>query len=130
MIGGYFLGPSASGQAVFYFSNRSEQVDVAKYLNALWKGRRARSPSIKEIHAVFEYWRPAAIVVVASPRSPAVRVLTQLFGRPASHVGEVFSWRLALLRLLARSSDGQSLKRVPRANLLGHAIAAPISRRV
>jgi hypothetical protein len=93
LIGGYFLGPSASGQAVFYFSNRSEQADVAKYLNALWKGQRPRSPSIKEIHAVFGYWRPAAIVVVASPRSPAVRVLTQLFGGPASHVGEVFSWR-------------------------------------
>jgi hypothetical protein len=94
MIGGYFLGPSASGQAVFYFSNRNEQTDVARYLNALWKGQRPRSPSIKEIHAVFGYWRPAAIVVVASPRSPAVHVLTQLFGRPTSHVGEVFSWRL------------------------------------
>jgi hypothetical protein len=97
LIGGYFLGPSASGQAVFYFSNRSEQADVAEYLNALWEGRRARSPSVKEIRAVFGYWRPAAIVVVASPRSPAVRVLTQLFGRPTSHVGQVFSWRLALL---------------------------------
>ena len=95
LIGGYFLGPSASGQAVFYFSNRNEQTDVAKYLNALWKGQRApASPSIKEIHAVFGYWRPAAIVVVASPQSPAVHVLTQLFGRPTSHVGEVFSWRL------------------------------------
>jgi hypothetical protein len=94
MIGGYFLGPSASGQPVFYFSNHSEQTDVASYLNALWKGQQPRGPSLTEIHAVFAYWRPAAIVVVASPRSPAVRVLTQLFGRPATHVGGVFSWRL------------------------------------
>jgi hypothetical protein len=95
MIGGYFLGPSPSGQPVFYFSNRNEQTDVARYLNALWKGhQRPPGPSIKEIRAVFGYWRPAAIVVVASPPSPAVRVLTQLFGRPTSHVGEVFSWRL------------------------------------
>jgi hypothetical protein len=94
MIGGYFLGPSATGQPVFYFSNHNEETDVARYLNALWKGQQPRGPSIKEIHAVFGYWRPAAIVVVASPQSPAVHVLTQLFGRPTSHVGEVFSWRL------------------------------------
>jgi hypothetical protein len=94
MIGGYFLGPNAAGQAVFYFSNHNEQTEAAHYLNSLWTGRNPRSsPSIKEIRAVFRYWRPAAIVVVA-PRPPIVRVLTQLFGRPASHVGEVLSWRL------------------------------------
>ena len=94
MIGGYFLGPNASGQAVFYFSNHNEPTDVARYLNALWKGQSAHGPSVPEIRSVFAYWRPAAIVVVATPRSPAVRVLTQLFGRPAGHAGEVFSWRL------------------------------------
>ncbi len=94
MIGGYFLGPSVTGQGVFYFSNHNEQTDVAHYLNSLWKGQDPRSgPSIKEIRAVFGYWRPAAIVVVA-PRPPIVRVLTQLFGTPTAHVGEVLSWRL------------------------------------
>jgi len=94
MIGGYFLGPNASAQPVFYFANRTKQADVARYLNALWKDRKKPpGPSMAEIRAVFAYWKPAAIVVVASPRSPAVDVLTQLFGRPASHVGEVFSWR-------------------------------------
>ncbi|HUN36832.1 MAG TPA: hypothetical protein VMU95_32955 [Trebonia sp.] len=93
MVGGYFLGPNSSDQPVFYFSNHNDQTDVARYLLALWEGRRVRSPSISEIRAVFAYWRPAAIVVVASPQSPAVRVLTQLFGQPTSHVGEVFSWR-------------------------------------
>jgi len=96
MIGGYFLGPNASGQAVFYFSNHNEQTDVARYLNALWKGQDAHGPSVREIRAVFAYWHPAAIVVVASPWSPAVRVLTRLFGRPASHAGDVFSWRRPL----------------------------------
>ncbi len=95
MIGGYFLGPSASGQAVFYFSNHNEQTHVARYLTALWKGQRRPlgAPSSEEVRAVFAYWRPAAIVVV-NPHPPVVNVLTQLFGRPASHVGEVFSWRL------------------------------------
>jgi hypothetical protein len=94
MIGGYFLGPNATGQGVFYFSNHNEQTHVAHYLNSLWKGQNRRSgPSIKELRAVFGYWRPAAIVVVTA-RPPIVRVLTQLFGRPTSHVGEVLSWRL------------------------------------
>jgi hypothetical protein len=94
MIGGYFLGPGPTGQAGFYFSNQNEQTDVARYLISLWKGQNVRSgPSVKEIHAVFAYWRPAAIVVVA-PQPPIVRVLTQLFGRPAIHVGDVLSWRL------------------------------------
>jgi hypothetical protein len=94
MIGGYFLGPNATGQAVFYFANHSQQSDIARYLNSLWKGHDLSSgPPIGEIRAVFEYWRPAAIVVV-TPRPPIVRVLTQLFGRPATHIGDVLSWRL------------------------------------
>jgi hypothetical protein len=94
MIGGYFLGPNATGQGVFYFSNHNEQTHVAHYLNSLWTGQNRRSgPSIKELRAVFGYWRPAAIVVV-TPRPPIVRVLTQLFGGPTSHAGEVLSWRL------------------------------------
>jgi hypothetical protein len=94
MIGGYFIGPSATGQASFYFSYPSPETAVASYLNALWKGQHPASPPRQELQAVFDYWRPAAIVVVAGPRSPAVGVLTQLFGRPTSHSGEVFSWRL------------------------------------
>jgi len=93
MIGGYYLGPTANGQAGFYFSNHNEQTQVAGYLDALWKGERLRGPARKEVQAVFAYWRPAAIVVVATPQSPAVQFLTQLFGTPTAHVGEVFSWR-------------------------------------
>lgn len=94
MIGGYFLGPNATGQAVFYFANHDQQSDVARYLNSLWKGHDLSSgPSAREIRAVFGYWRPAAIVVV-TPRPPIVRVLTQLFGPPAAHIGDVLSWRL------------------------------------
>jgi hypothetical protein len=100
MIGGYFLGPSATGQASLYFSYPSPETTVASYLDALWAGQQPASPPRQELQAVFDYWRPAAIVVAAGPRSPAVRVLTQLFGRPASHIGQVFSWRLFSWRLL------------------------------
>ena len=89
IIGGYFLGPSATGQASFYFSHPSPETAIASYLNKLWKGQHPPSPPSKELQAVFHYWRPAAIVVVAGQQSPAVRVLTQLFGRPAFHIGQV-----------------------------------------
>jgi hypothetical protein len=95
MIGGYFIGPDPTGEATFYFGPyRTPETDVASYLNELWLGGQPRSPSGAELRSVFGYWRPAAIVVVADQQSPAVRVLTQLFGRPTFHIGEVFSWRL------------------------------------
>jgi len=99
MIGGYFLGPSATGQASFYFSHPSPETAVAGYLIKLWRGQHPPSPPSKELQAVFDYWRPAAIVAVAGQQSPVVRVLTQLFGRPTFHIGQVFSWRLFSWRL-------------------------------
>jgi hypothetical protein len=109
IIGGYFLEPSATGQASFYFTHPSPETAVASYLNELWQGRHPPSPPSKELQAVFEYWRPAAIVVVADQQSPAVCVLTGLFGRPTFHIGQVFSWRLFSWRL--RSQGGVSLCR-------------------
>jgi hypothetical protein len=94
MIGGYFIGPSATGQASFYFKHHTPETAVAGYLVKLWKGQNPPSPPREELQAVFDYWRPAAIVAVADQQSPVVRVLTRLFGRPAYHIGQVFSWRL------------------------------------
>jgi len=94
MIGGYFLGPSPTGQGVFYFGVHSPQTDVARYLAKLWQGRHPPSPSDAELRAVLGSWRTAAIVVVTSPQSPVARVLTRLFGRPTFHIGKVLSWRL------------------------------------
>jgi hypothetical protein len=94
MIGGYFIGPDATGQASFYFQVRNPQRDVAGYLNAVWQGRHPGGPSAAEIRAVVGSWRTAAIVVVTRPQSPITRLLTRLFGRPAYHIGTVFSWRL------------------------------------
>ena len=99
MIGGYFLGPSATGQASFYFAHHSPETAVAGYFVELWRGQHPPSPPPQELQAVFDYWRPAAIVAVAGQQSPVVRVLTQLFGRPTLHIGQVFSWRLSSWQL-------------------------------
>jgi hypothetical protein len=106
MIGGYFLGPSATGQASFYFTHHTPETAVATYFIELWKGQHPPSPPSKELQAVFDYWRPAAIVAVAGQQSPVVRALTRLFGKPAWHIGQVF-WRLFSwqLRGLSGPSD-------------------------
>ena len=94
LIGGYFIGPGPTGQAVFYFQNHTQQTEVAGYLNGLWQGRHPPRLPDAELRAVLRSWRTAAIVAVTSPQSPLVPVLTRFFGRPAFHIGTVLSWRL------------------------------------
>ncbi|HEY2312262.1 MAG TPA: hypothetical protein VGH96_01505, partial [Streptosporangiaceae bacterium] len=94
MIGGYFIGPSPTGQATFFFQPHSQPSDVARYLNALAQGRNPRGPSDAEIRAVIGSWHTAAIVAVTGARSPVARLLTRLYGGPAAHIGGVLSWRL------------------------------------
>jgi hypothetical protein len=104
MIGGYFLGPSATGQASFYFTHHTPETAVAGYFVELWRGQHPPRPPGKELQAVFDYWRPAAIVAVAGQQSQVVRVLTQLFGTPTLHIGQVFSWRLFSWQLRSLSA--------------------------
>ena len=93
MIGGYFIGPGPTGQATFFFQAHSQPSDVAKYLNELAQGRNPRGPSDAEIRGVIGSWHTAAIVAVTGARSPVARLLTRLYGSPASHIDSVLSWR-------------------------------------
>ena len=95
MIGGYFIGPTATGQASFFFQANSQPSDVARYLNSVYLGQHPRGLPDAEVRAVIgSSWRTAAIVAVTGPQSPVARLLTRLFGSPASHIGGVLSWRL------------------------------------
>jgi hypothetical protein len=94
MIGGYFIGPDATGQAAFPWAIEGPQTAFAGYLSALSQGLHPPSPSGAEVRAAMAFWRPAAVVAVTGPQSPVARALTRLFGRPAFHIGEVLSWQL------------------------------------
>jgi hypothetical protein len=95
LIGGYFLGPGATGQASFYFQTRSTQTEVAWYLSELWQGQHPRGPSGAKVRAVIRSWRTTAVVVEDTGQQPQlVRVLTDLLGRPTFHIGEMLSWLL------------------------------------
>ena len=95
MVGGYFIGPSRTGQASFFFQARSQPSDVAKYLNVLAQGKTPRGPSDAEVRAVIASWKTAAIVAVTGAASPVARLFTRLYGAPARRIGDVLSWRLS-----------------------------------
>ena len=94
MIGGYFVGPDATGQAAFPWEVEGPQTAFTAYLSALSQGLRPPSPSGAEVRAAMAFLRPSAVVAVTSPQSPVAHALTRLFGRPAFRIGEVLSWRL------------------------------------
>ena len=94
MIGGYFIGPNATGQASFFFQANSRPSDVARYLNSVYLGQHPRGLPDAEVRAVIGSWHTAAIVAVTGVRSPVARLLTRLYGSPASHIDSVLSWRL------------------------------------
>jgi hypothetical protein len=92
MIGGYFLGPDQTGQAMF---DPGSARAINKYVDFLWDRRfHVNGSSIARIRPALALWRPAAVVAVTSPGSGLADVLTGLFGRPAFHVGRVLAWRL------------------------------------
>jgi hypothetical protein len=103
MIGGYFMGPTASGQAATDGSGLSP---AGLYLDRLWAratagagatvvARQADHASVTRagMRAQLAAWDPAAVVAVTGPRSALVRYLTGLLGPPAVTTGTVVAWR-------------------------------------
>jgi hypothetical protein len=93
MIGGYFLGPSSTGEAIFSPIGPTEP--TAEYLNHLWSGRaRVRPASAAQVRSALASWRPAAVIAVTVAGSQLGRFLTGILGRPGFQGGGVLAWRL------------------------------------
>jgi dolichyl-phosphate beta-glucosyltransferase len=89
LIGGYFLGPSPTGQGVFSIGPTQY---AAGYLNRLRSGRTSlRRDAL--VRSALAYWRPAAVVAVTGKRSRLGQLLTGLLGPPAFSVGRMLVWR-------------------------------------
>ncbi len=92
LVGGYFIGPSPTGQAVFSIGPTQY---AAEYLNRLWSGRGPAGQSYTAaVRSALAYWRPAAVVAVTRQGSRLGQFLTGVLGPPAFHVGKVLAWRL------------------------------------
>jgi hypothetical protein len=92
VIGGYCIAPTpGTGKAELCGSGRKPTAD---YLNHLWLGKpgAVAAPSIAQLRSDLRYWRPAAIVAVASRDSQLGRYLSNVFGAPALQEGSVLAW--------------------------------------
>jgi hypothetical protein len=117
VVGGYFIGPGAGGQAYIGGTGLSP---VGWYLNQLWASGlpgtspfaaaalgaglpvaipgggpapTAKPPPVAQVRAALAAWHPAAIVAVTAPSSPLAAYLVHLFGPPAVQSGTVLAWR-------------------------------------
>lgn len=117
MVGGYFIGPGAGGQA--YIGGTGVN-PVAWYLDQLWASGlpgtspfaaaalgaglpvalpgggpapTGKVPPPAQVRAALAAWHPAAVVAVTAPNSPLAAYLVQLLGPPAVRSGLVLAWR-------------------------------------
>jgi len=92
LIGGFFLGPDGAGRT--RVSPGAASADAA-YLDPLWAGA---SPAVvrsrAQLRADLAYWRPAAAVADADPRSELGHILAGLLGPPTFRAGALLVWRL------------------------------------
>jgi len=117
MVGGYFIGPGAGGQA--YIGGTGVN-PVAWYLDQLWASGLSggsqfaaaalgaglpvelpgggpapvgQAPSPAQVRAALAAWHPAAVVAVTAAGSPLAAYLVHLLGPPAVQSGTVLAWR-------------------------------------
>jgi hypothetical protein len=108
MFGGYFMGPTRTGQAA---TDGSGPSPTGLYLNQLWAqspaadattsaataaGRQVdrTHPTGAQVRAQLAAWHPAAVVADTVEHSALGRYLISLLGRPTVSVGGVLGWRL------------------------------------
>jgi hypothetical protein len=105
LVGGYYMGPTWTGQAATDGNGLSSE---AMYLNQLWaKSAHANVSAVATLPAYGIYpdplqmraqlrgWKVSAVVAVTSPGSALGRYLTGLLGPPAEHAGQVLAWRFS-----------------------------------
>ncbi len=105
VVGGYYMGPTWSGQAATDGNGLSSE---AMYLNQLWATSAHANvamvatlpaygiyPDALQMRAQLKGWKVSAVVAVTAPASPLGRYLTALLGPPAEHAGQVLAWRFS-----------------------------------
>jgi len=94
MVGGWFIGPGPTGQALTSYFGPPLTTAVARYMDDLWAGLPDTFvPTRQQVSAELAYWRPAAVVAVTSPGSRLGRFLTGILGPPGIRAGQVLAWR-------------------------------------
>jgi len=116
IVGGYFIGPGAGGQA--YIGGTGVRA-TAWYLDQLWAAGLPKDspfagaalaaglaiagpgwpaavgnvPQLSQVRADLAAWHPAAVVAVTAASSPLASYLAALLGPPTVRSGMVIAWR-------------------------------------
>jgi hypothetical protein len=100
LIGGYFEGPSATGEATI---DGVGFPPLACYLDYLWQGAASWSaapacgnppPTAPRYpRPTLRWWRPQAVLADVAGRPALERYLKRLFGRPTVSYGSMLGWR-------------------------------------
>jgi hypothetical protein len=116
IVGGYFIGPGAGGQAYIGGTGVSP---TAWYLDQLWAAGLAPAspfagaavaaglpiatpagpasvgdiPPVSQVRAELAAWHPAAVVAVTAASSPLAGYLVRLLGPPTVQSGMMIAWR-------------------------------------
>ena len=93
LIGGWFVGPNAVGQATSEYWGSGDVSDAIKDLDALWAGSSPGRGPDRQVRVSLAYWRPAAVVAVTGRGSRLGRFLYRLLGPPTYQIGQVLVWR-------------------------------------
>ncbi len=98
VVEGYCIAPNPSGQALLCGIRAmltAPERAVAVHASQISRGvPGTHAPSRATMATAISEWRPAAIVTVASTRSPLGRYLIGYLGRPTVQSGSVLGWRI------------------------------------
>jgi hypothetical protein len=105
LVGGYFMGPDASGKAATDGSGLDPE---AMYLNELWAQSAGVSASAVEIGPAFtvyptpaqmlaqlKAWKVSAVVAVTDEHPVLTDYLSGLLGKPTVTARQVLAWRMS-----------------------------------
>ena len=97
LVGGWFIGPNASGRAVTMYWGPPVTHRAVLCLDALRAGARDPAGSgtvcAADLRLALPYWHPAAVVADTRPGTPVGRLLVSVFGEPTTRDGDLLAWR-------------------------------------
>jgi hypothetical protein len=92
LVGGWFLGPNASGHADDGYWGPPFNARTVACLDALWVGPASINGCALAFGLALAYWHPAAVVADTGPGTPLGRFLIASLGKPAVQDGQLLAW--------------------------------------
>ena len=93
LVGGWFLGPDASGHGFDAYWGPPYTDRTVACLDALWLGPASVNGCALAFGLALAYWHPAAVVADTTPGTPLGQFLIKSLGQPAVQDGQLLAWR-------------------------------------